>query len=98
MWREQFRMILLTKENQAADHLISRLVVIDPQVNVRNLKIGYYRFLEKSDGEEQYQAQGSSCHGSDVLVLAGLCARASWENSLSGHGSSRSIFDCGRES
>ena len=34
---------------------------------------------------------------SDSFPLAGLCTSANWEGTLSGYGSSRSVFDSGRE-
>ena len=58
--------------------------------------------IRKLDGvrrnaEEQYQNRSVSIRYSDSFPLARLCTSASCEGSLSGHGSSRPVFDSGRE-
>jgi hypothetical protein len=50
-----------------------------------------------SNAEEQYQDHSVSIRCSDSFPVAGLCTSASGEGSLSGHGSSRPVFDSGRE-
>jgi hypothetical protein len=54
-------------------------------------------FNGESNAEEQYQNHSVSLRYSDSFPLAGLCASASRDGSLSGHGSSRPVFDSGRE-
>src|SRR5579863_587619 len=53
--------------------------------------------IGESNAEEQYQDHGVSIRYSDSFPLADLCTSASCEGSLSRHGSSRSVFDSGRE-
>jgi hypothetical protein len=53
-------------------------------------------FTGESNAERQHQDRSVSSY-SDSFVLAGLCTSAGCEGSLSGHGSSRPVFDSGRE-
>jgi hypothetical protein len=54
-------------------------------------------FHRESNAEQEYQDHSVSIRCSDSFPVAGLCTGTSCEGSLSGLGSSRPVFDSGRE-